>query len=81
MNVIVTAGVVWVLLQNRGPWECSTRILNWRPCSQLSHLVIVLLVLFVFSQCSLPVSMLMGMLAAISCIVGFHCVFVTDCLD
>ena len=30
MNVIVTAGVVWVLLQNRGPWECSTRILNWQ---------------------------------------------------
>ena len=30
MNVIVTAGVVWVLLQNRGPCECSTRILNWQ---------------------------------------------------
>ena len=30
MNVIVTAGVVWVLLQNRGPCESSTRILNWQ---------------------------------------------------
>ena len=30
MNVIVTAGIVWVLLQNRGPCECSTRILNWQ---------------------------------------------------
>ena len=39
---------------------------------QLSQWVIVLLALFVFYQCSLPVSMLMGMLAAITCIVGFH---------
>ena len=30
MNVIVTAGIVWVLLQNRGPCESSTRILNWQ---------------------------------------------------
>ena len=72
MNVIVTAGIVWVLLQNRGPCESSTRILNWQtvhPALPFSFCITSFVSLY---QCSLPLAKLMGMLAAITFNVGVN---------